>query len=98
MLRDITLALHAAEQLCKARGTHCCVLLDLLLEMDAGRYLDVSARKNVELEVTTYAQVGDGNLPRNCFVLTHFAQGSATFGQRDGAMSEENSRNTHALE
>jgi hypothetical protein len=97
VLRDITLALYAAEQLCKARGTHSCVLLDLLLEMDAGRYLEVSARKNVELEITTYAQVGDGNLLRHCFVLTHFVQGSATFGKRDGAMSEENSRNTHAL-
>ncbi|KAI0248197.1 hypothetical protein BJV78DRAFT_1334324 [Lactifluus subvellereus] len=36
LLRDITLALYAAEQSCKTRGMH--------------------SRKNVELEITTYAQ------------------------------------------
>jgi hypothetical protein len=58
MLRDITLALYAAYQSCKGRGIHCRALLGLLLEIDAGRYLDVSSRKNVEMEVTSYSQVG----------------------------------------
>ncbi|KAI0293333.1 hypothetical protein B0F90DRAFT_1763644 [Multifurca ochricompacta] len=55
-LREVTLALYAANQLCKARGIHCRALLEPLLEMDAGRYLDASARKNVEMEITSYAQ------------------------------------------
>lgn len=57
MLRDITLALYAANQSCKSRGIHCCALLAFLLEVDAGRYLDFSARKNVEMEIASYAQV-----------------------------------------
>ncbi|KAH9053238.1 hypothetical protein EDB87DRAFT_1711186 [Lactarius vividus] len=56
VLRVITFALHAASQLCKTRGTHCQALLELLLEMDAGRYLDGQARKNVEVEITNFAQ------------------------------------------
>jgi mediator of RNA polymerase II transcription subunit 12 len=57
VLRDITLALYAAFQSCKSRGIHCHSLLGLLLEIDAGRYLEVSARKNVEMEITSYSQV-----------------------------------------
>ncbi|KAH8993017.1 hypothetical protein EDB92DRAFT_1944966 [Lactarius akahatsu] len=56
VLRVITFALYAASQLCKTRGTHCQALLELLLEMDAGRYLEMSARKNVEVEITNFAQ------------------------------------------
>jgi mediator of RNA polymerase II transcription subunit 12, fungi type len=58
VLRDITSALYAAHQSCKSRGIHCRALLGFLLEIDSGRYLDVSARKNVEMEITSYAQVG----------------------------------------
>jgi len=58
VLRDITLALCATFQSCKSRGIHCHSLLGLLLEIDAGRYLEVSARKNVEMEITSYSQVG----------------------------------------
>ncbi len=61
MLRVITFALNAASQSCKTRGTHCQALLELLLEMDAGRYLDGQARKNVEVEITNFAQVCDGH-------------------------------------
>ena len=57
VLRDITLALYAANQSCKSRGIHCRALLALLLEIDAGRYLESSARKNVEMEIASYAQV-----------------------------------------
>jgi len=57
VLRDITLALYAAYQSCKTRGIHCRSLLGLLLEIDAGRYLEVSSRKNVEMEITSYSQV-----------------------------------------
>lgn len=60
VLRSITFALYAASQSCKARGTHCQALLELLLEMDAGRYLDVPARKSVEVEITNFAQVCNG--------------------------------------
>ncbi|KAH9993507.1 hypothetical protein BJV74DRAFT_833136 [Russula compacta] len=56
VLRDITLALYAANLSCKSRGVHCRALLGLLLETDAGRYLEASARKNVEMEITSYAQ------------------------------------------
>ncbi len=56
-LRDITLALYAANQSCKSRGIHCRALLGFLLEVDAGRYLEPSARKNVEVEIASYAQV-----------------------------------------
>ncbi|KAH9166651.1 hypothetical protein EDB89DRAFT_2128588 [Lactarius sanguifluus] len=56
VLRVITFALYAASQLCKTRGTHCQALLELLLEMDAGRYLEMSARKSVEVEITNFAQ------------------------------------------
>ncbi|KAF8258181.1 hypothetical protein EI94DRAFT_1755363 [Lactarius quietus] len=56
VLRAITFALYAAFQSCKTRGNHCQPLLELLLEMDAGRYLDVPARKNVEVEITNFAQ------------------------------------------
>ncbi|KAI0259684.1 hypothetical protein BC834DRAFT_606637 [Gloeopeniophorella convolvens] len=56
VLREIASALYAADQGCKARGAHCRALLALLVEMDAGRYLDVTARKNVEMEITNYAQ------------------------------------------
>ena len=58
VLRDITLALYATFQSCKSRGIHCRSLLGLLLDIDAGRYLEVSARKNVEIEITSYSQVG----------------------------------------
>jgi len=58
VLRDIALALYATYQSCKTRGIHCRSLLGLLLEIDAGRYLEVLARKNVETEVTSYSQVG----------------------------------------
>jgi len=57
VLRDITLALHAANQSCKSRGIHCRALLGFLLEVDAGRYLEYSARKTVEMEIASYAQV-----------------------------------------
>jgi hypothetical protein len=57
VLRDITLALYAAYQSCKARGMHCRSLLGLLVETDAGRYLEVSNRKSVEMEITSYTQV-----------------------------------------
>ena len=57
MLRVITFTLYAASQSCKSRGTHCQALLELLLEMDASRYLDVPARKNVEVEINNFAQV-----------------------------------------
>jgi hypothetical protein len=57
VLRVITFALYAASQSCKAQGTHCQALLELLLEMDASRYLDVTARKNVEVEITNFSQV-----------------------------------------
>jgi mediator of RNA polymerase II transcription subunit 12 len=57
VLRDITLALFAANQSCKSRGVHCRALLAFLLEVDAGRYLESSARKNVEMEIASYAQV-----------------------------------------
>jgi hypothetical protein len=57
VLRDITLALYAAYQSCKSRGIHCRALLGFLLEVDAGRYLESSARKTVETEITSYAQV-----------------------------------------
>ena len=57
VLRVITFALYAASQSCKARGTHCQALLELLLELDASRYLDVTARKNVEVEISNFAQV-----------------------------------------
>ena len=57
VLRDITLALYTAYQSCKTRGIHCRSLLGLLLEIDAGRYLEVSSRKNVEMEITSYSQV-----------------------------------------
>jgi hypothetical protein len=60
VLRVITFALYAASQSCKTRGTRCQALLGLLLEMDGGRYLDVPARKNVEEEITNFAQVCDG--------------------------------------
>ncbi|KAI9448864.1 hypothetical protein BJY52DRAFT_1309908 [Lactarius psammicola] len=56
MLKVITIALYAASQSCKTRGTHCQALLELLLEMDAGRYLEHSARKSVEVEITNFAQ------------------------------------------
>ncbi|KAI9510086.1 hypothetical protein F5148DRAFT_1182339 [Russula earlei] len=56
VLRDITSALYAANQACKSRGIPCRALLGLLLEIDSGRYLEVSARKNVEVEITSYAQ------------------------------------------
>jgi mediator of RNA polymerase II transcription subunit 12 len=56
LLRDITLALYAANQSCKSRGIHCRALLAFLLEVDAGRYLESSARKNVEMEIASYAQ------------------------------------------
>jgi len=59
VLRDIALALYATYQSCKTRGIHCRSLLGLLLEIDAGRYLEVLARKNVETEVTSYSQVGN---------------------------------------
>jgi len=58
VLRGITSALYTANQSCKSRGIHCRALPGLLLEIDSGRYLDVSARKNVEMEITSYAQVG----------------------------------------
>jgi hypothetical protein len=57
VLRDITLALYTAYQSCKTRGIHCRSLLGLLLEIDAGRYLEVSNRKSVEMEITSYSQV-----------------------------------------
>ena len=73
VLRDITLALCAANQSCKSRGVHCRALPGLLLEIDAGRYLEPSARKNIEMEVTSYAQVG-GCFSRSilgCFDIGH---------------------------
>jgi mediator of RNA polymerase II transcription subunit 12, fungi type len=57
VLRDITSALYAANQSCKSRGIHCRALLGFLLEVDAGRYLEYSARKAVEMEIASYAQV-----------------------------------------
>src|ERR1700760_4593567 len=71
VLRDITLALYAANQSCKSRGIHCRALLAFLLEVDAGRYLESSARKNVEMEVASYAQVSSRFFQSNlgCFTL-----------------------------
>ena len=60
VLRAITFALYAASQSCKTRGTHSQALLELLLDLDAGRYLEVPARRNVEVEITNFAQVCDG--------------------------------------
>jgi hypothetical protein len=79
VLRDITLALYAAYQSCKTRGIHCRALLGLLLEIDSGRYLEVSARKSVEMEVTSYAQVGGyyQSIPR---CLMSIIQGSTSLG------------------
>ena len=48
------LGVYAAYQPCKTRGIHCCSLLGLLLEID---YLEVSNRKSVEMEITSYSQV-----------------------------------------
>jgi hypothetical protein len=79
VLRAITLALYAASQSCKTRGTHCQPLLELLLEMDAGRYLDVPARKNVEVEINNFAQVCN----RRSFVSSRSltpSQGSTPIG------------------
>ncbi len=58
MLQDIALALYAAYQPCKTRGIHRHSLLGLLLEINAGHYLEVLARKNIKMEVTSYSQAG----------------------------------------
>ena len=81
VLRDIILALYAANQSCKSRGIHCRALLAFLLEVDAGRYLESSARKNVEMEITSYAQVS-GYLSQSseqCFTQLVF-KGSTSLG------------------
>ena len=58
VLQDIAFALYATYQPCKARRIHRRSLLGLLLEINAGHYLEVSARKSVEMEVASRSQVG----------------------------------------
>ncbi|KAI0068850.1 hypothetical protein BV25DRAFT_1904185 [Artomyces pyxidatus] len=53
--KDITLALYSTHQACKARGLLSRVLLNLVIEMDSGRYLDITARKAIEAEISGYA-------------------------------------------
>jgi hypothetical protein len=96
VLRAITLALYAAYQSCKTRGTHCQPLLELLLEMDAGRYLDVPARKNVEVEITNFAQVCDRRSLAGTFVDP--SQGSTSIRWRSRTLSQETARDTLAFE
>jgi mediator of RNA polymerase II transcription subunit 12, fungi type len=82
VLRDITLALYAANQSCKSRGIHCRALLAFLLEVDAGRYLESSARKNVEVEIASYAQVSSylSQSSEQCFTHTTRFKGSTSLG------------------